>query len=53
LVKLTGPEIEQKIISYIVYMVRNKLSTGTIETFCGAIFTFYELNPYLATEKEK
>ena len=34
LIKLKGPEIEQKVISYIVHMVKNKLATGTIDTFC-------------------
>jgi hypothetical protein len=53
LIKLTGQEIEQKIISYIVHMVKNKLSTGTIDTFCGAIFTFYEMNDIIAINKKK
>jgi integrase len=53
LIKLTGPEIEQKIISYIVHMVKNKLATGTIDTFCGAIFTFYEMNDIIAINKKK
>jgi integrase len=53
LIKLKGPEIEQKIISYIVHMVKNKLATGTIDTFCGAIFTFYEMNDIIAINKKK
>jgi integrase len=53
LIKLTGLEIEQKIISYIVHMVKNKLATGTIDTFCGAIFTFYEMNDVIAINKKK
>ncbi len=53
LIKLTGPEIEQKIITYIVHMVEKKLATGTIETFCGAIFTFYEMNDIIAINKKK
>ena len=53
LIKLKGPEIEQKIIPYIVHMVKNKLATGTIDTFCGAIFTFYEMNDIIAINKKK